>query len=164
MLINFAGPPAQAEESTYQRLSYQSVIDHNENPALIKDKIVLIGITATAGPDVYLTPVSQGRPMTGIEILANTIETVWSGRFIRRPTQGARMVILIALGALVGLVSKQPGRGLLLVGVVTGVYFFAANALFDSGGVLLDMLYPFLTILISFIGAMGYRFSIMRRA
>ena len=164
MLINFAGTPAQAEGSAYQRMSYQSIIDHDEDPALIKDKIILIGITATAGPDVYLTPVSQGRPMTGIEILANTIETIWSGRFIRRPTQIVRMVILIALGALIGILSKQPGRGLLLVGIVALVYFIAANALFDSQGVLLDILYPFLTILISFIGAMGYRFSITRRA
>jgi CHASE2 domain-containing sensor protein len=163
MLINFAGPPAQAQGSTYQRTSYQSVLDHSENPASIKDKIILIGITATAGPDVYLTPVSQGRPMTGIEILANTIETIWSSRFIQRPSLAIRILILIGLGALVGLVSKQPGSGLLLLVGVAGTYFILANVLFDSKGILLDLLYPFLAILTSFMGVMGYRFSILRK-
>ena len=51
-----------------------SVIDNSAPDELIQDKIVLVGLTATGGKDFYLTPVSQGRPMAGVEILANYVE------------------------------------------------------------------------------------------
>ena len=63
MNIYYAGPPAQADATTFQTVSYQAVLNQEVDDALFQDKIVLIGMTATAEPDRYLTPISRGRPM-----------------------------------------------------------------------------------------------------
>ncbi len=159
MLIHFAGPPAQSGVQTYHTLSFQSVLDGTARTDWLKDKIVLVGMTATAVPDRYLTTTSQGRPMYGLEILANTIETVWSGRFIRQPGAGARLAVLLLLGALAGLASVSPWRGLAWAAALSLVYFLAAAFIFDASGVLLDLLYPFLTIGLAYVAASAYRYS-----
>ncbi|NIP28799.1 MAG: CHASE2 domain-containing protein, partial [Phycisphaerae bacterium] len=71
-------------------------------------KIVLIGMTATAEPDNYLTAVSSdGRQMFGVEILANTIEAIWSRKFITRPGDLTRAIVLLFLGVLTGLLCTR---------------------------------------------------------
>jgi CHASE2 domain-containing sensor protein len=160
MFIHYAGPPAVRDARTYQMVSYRSVIEDTVPEELIKDKIILVGITATGGKDFFLTPVSNGRPMAGIEILANTIETIWSSRFISQPAEGVRIFVLLLLGALVGLVSRHLWSGLAFTVIIALMYFLLASWLFDSMGVLLDLFYPFLVMLLSFMLAVIYRQTI----
>lgn len=160
MIVYYAGPPARPGATTFQTVTYQDVLDANVPPGVFKDKIVLIGMTATAEPDRYLTPVSRGRPMYGVEILANVIESVWSGRFIRQPGDGIRVAILLLLGVVTGLLCTRPWSGLLLAGLVAGLYFLAATWVFDYSGIMLDFLFPFLAIALSYATVTAYRFSI----
>lgn len=160
MDIHYAGPPAQAGHSTFQTVSYQDVLDQIASPELFRDKIVLLGVTATAEPDRYLTPVSQGRPMYGVEILANVMEATWSGRFITRPNDMVQMVLLLFLGVVTGLLCTRPGSGLIFTGGIAVLYFLGVTWLFDFQGIMLDLLFPFLTIALSYATVTAYRFSI----
>jgi adenylate cyclase len=160
MFINFAGPPMDATQTTFQTVSYVDVINGKAPDQLFTNKIVLIGITATAEPDRYLTAVSRGRPMYGVEILANTIETIWSGRFITRPSIWVQIGLLLGLGILTGLLCTHPWQGLAVIGGESILYFLGASWLFDARGVMLDLLYPLLTIVASYAIVIGYRFSI----
>ena len=90
MEIYFAGPPASPGKTTFHTVSYMDVLDGRVPAELLKDKIVLVGITATAEPDRYLTPVSRGRPMYGIEILANMVELIWIGSLHLPPRRTRR--------------------------------------------------------------------------
>jgi CHASE2 domain-containing sensor protein len=163
MWIHYAGPPSQPGAAVFQTVSYQDVLDGVAPPELLKDKIVLVGITATAEPDRYLTPVSRGRPMYGVEILANVIETIWSGRFITLPALWLRVGILVLLGALTGLACVRPWLGLALTFVLAALYFAVASVLFDLRGVMLDLLFPFLTIALSYATVTAYRLSFEAR-
>lgn len=160
MSIYYAGPPAEPDRNTFQTVSYQDVLDGNFPAGLFAGKIVLVGIMATSDPDSYLTPVSRGRPMYGVEILANTVESVWSERFIRQPQPLAQLLLLLLLGVLTGLVCTRPWSGLLLAAVLGGLYFLFAMLMFDARALLLDLFYPFLTIALSYAVVTAYRFSV----
>ena len=47
-------------------------------PAEFVGKIVLVGVTAPIGKDVFVTSASS-KPMSGVEVWANSIETVLRG-------------------------------------------------------------------------------------
>jgi adenylate cyclase len=160
--LNFAGPPASAEGQAFHILSYQDVVDGSFDPALVSNKIVLVGVMAAAEPDSYLVPVSQGgRPMFGVEILANALETVWSRRFVRTPDSWVQIALVLALGALTGLLlNVRPWAGLGLAVALVLVYFVAAMWLFDRQGWLLSLLYPTLAIMMSFVLVTVYRYSL----
>jgi adenylate cyclase len=130
---------------------------------LFQDKIVLVGITATAEPDRYLTPVSRGRPMYGIEILANMVEAIWTGRFIYHPSTIINALILICLGMLTGLLCVRPWIGIIGAAGVAGLYFLLASWLFDLSGVMLDLFYPWLAVALSYVMVTAYRYSIESR-
>lgn len=159
MQVNFVGPPSQEGISTFHSVSYQTVLDGDAPSGYIEDKIVLVGMTATAEPDRYLTPISSGRPMYGVEILANAIETVWSGRFLRLPSVWVQIGILLLLGLLTGLLSARPWMGLIIASGEAILYFIAASFLFDRNGIMLDLLYPFLAIVLSYVTVTTYRLS-----
>ena len=164
MLVHYAGPPASPDRTTFRMVSYEDVLDGKVPAEAFRDKIVLVGITATAEPDRYLTAVSQnGRPMYGVEILANAIETIWSGRFIQLAPLSLRIAIMVVLGVIVGLLSTRPWVGL-VAGVIVGtVYFLVASWLFDYQGLLVDLFYPFLTIGLSYLMVTVYRFWVEDR-
>ncbi len=160
MRIYYAGPPAQPNQTTFAMVRYQDVLAGAVPAELLRNKIVLVGITATAEPDRYLTPVSDGRPMYGVEILANVIETIWSGRFINTPGTAVSVMILLALGLLVGLVCTRPMTGLLFGLVIATLYFLLVSWVFDVTGLMLDLYFPLLTIALSYLMVSAYRYSV----
>ena len=160
MRIYYAGPPAEPGQTTFTTVPYQDVLAGTAPAELFRDKIVLVCITARAEPDRYLTPVSDGRPMYGVEILANVIESIWSGRFIRVPGTAVSVLILLGLGLLVGLVCVRPVTGLVFALTIAGIYFLMVSTLFDVTGLMLNLYYPFTTIALSYLMVTAYRYSV----
>ncbi len=165
MFVHYAGPPARPGAASFTTVSYEDVLEGRAPEGIFEDKLVLVGITATAEPDRYLTPVSEeGRLMYGVEILANAVETIWSGRFIVQPALGLRLLILLVLGAGVALLCTRPLTGI-LASIGTGtLYFLVASWLFDYQGILLDLFFPFLTIALTYALVTAYRFGVEARA
>ncbi len=78
-LIPFAGPAG-----SYPRVSFSQVLEGAYRPDLFRDRIVLVGVTATGLGDALPTPVSgHGVPMPGVEINANILESLRSDDVIR---------------------------------------------------------------------------------
>lgn len=163
MSIYYAGPPGQSEPHTFPLVPYQAVLDGVADPALFQGKIVLVGITATAEPDRYLTPVSRGRPMYGVEILANAMETIWSRRFIRHAPLVINGVMVLLLAAVTSLLVSRPRSGLIFTTVLMVGYFLGATWLFDGTGLALSIFFPWLAILLSYSAATFYRYSLASR-
>jgi adenylate cyclase len=160
MRIYFAGPPAQPEQATFTMVPYLDVVAGAVPDELLRDKLVLVGITATAVPDRYLTPVSDGRPMYGVEILANVIEAIWSNRFIRMPGTAVQMLVLLGIGLLVGLVCTRPVLGFVLAATLAGVNFLLVSWVFDATGFMFDLFFSTLTIGLSYSLVTAYRYAL----
>ncbi len=147
--IDFAGPPG-----TYAHISASDVLRGDVPPGLLENRIVLVGTTAIGLGDVYPTPVSgESVLMPGVEISANIIDNMLSGRILQtvQPWQNAVFCMLPVLLLAPGLWLLAPRKVLMLVVVSIastlatsylalrwGGYWFAPGA----GLMALVLLYP----------------------
>ncbi|HEY9890047.1 MAG TPA: CHASE2 domain-containing protein, partial [Candidatus Obscuribacterales bacterium] len=103
--IHFLGPT-----QTFEHIPFWYVLDPDlwqnylQSGAVFKDKIVLVGSTASLHQDFHNAPFSRGvaypQPLAGVEILANDIATLQAGNglAIALPHSWARAGLLLAVG------------------------------------------------------------------
>ena len=109
--LSFLGPPGHV-----QTLSYVQALTGEFTPGTFRDKIVLVGATAAGLGDLLPTPVSGLRqPMPGVEIHANAVESIRSGRLVHEVPPLATLAAagLMALVPLFWLPRLNPLGGLL---------------------------------------------------
>src|SRR5690606_2965074 len=81
LLIPYAGPPGH-----FRMVPYVDVLRGKVDPALLRDKFVLIGSWGTGLGDTFPTPVSHNQAsMSGVEILANGLQSSLEDHWIRTP-------------------------------------------------------------------------------
>ena len=78
MLVNFHGPAR-----TYPYVSFADAAQKKFSPGTFKDKIVLVGASATGIGDLRVTPFG-GLDFPGVEIHANLIDNILNHQFLRR--------------------------------------------------------------------------------
>jgi CHASE2 domain-containing sensor protein/tRNA A-37 threonylcarbamoyl transferase component Bud32 len=82
ILLNYYSPQVA------QQVSLSQVLDGKIDPNWIKDRIVLIGVTAPSGNDFFFTPYTAGQQnfrMAGVEIHAQMVSQILSAVLDRRP-------------------------------------------------------------------------------
>ena len=119
--IDFAGPPG-----TYQSYPMWKVLSGEVPPAEFVGKIVLVGVTAPIGKDVFVTSASS-KPMSGVEVWANSIETVLRGF----PLQSANLILsfalILAFAVAPALLGLRMGSLLVSLSSVVLVILFAVG-------------------------------------
>ena len=119
--IRFLGPSGH-----FQTISYAQVLRGGFTKDLFKNKIVLVGATASGMNDLLSTPVSGlGQPMSGIEVHANTLESIRRHTLISLEPHKVAIFALIffALMPLLWLPRLTALKGLTL----TLLYFVGAT-------------------------------------
>jgi adenylate cyclase len=149
--IDYAGPPGTVDHVSFSRL-----LDGRTPPGFFRDRIVVVGATASSLQDVHDTPTGGGEPMSGPEIQANAIATVLDD-FPLQPAPGALTVALIVVLGLVG-----PGVALTLgplraaiAGVLVAALFTVAVQLAFNSGLIVSFLYPLASLLLGVVGALA---------
>ncbi|NDQ56382.1 MAG: CHASE2 domain-containing protein [Acidipila sp.] len=99
VMINFRGPVR-----TFPYVSIADVVNHTFPPGTFKDKIVLVGASATGIGDLRSTPFSSIN-YPGVEIHANVIDNILNQRFLQRDvTQiGVDLLLIFFFGVPLGL-------------------------------------------------------------
>ena len=154
--IFFYGPP-----QTFEHIPFSHVLDpENWNTYLnegkyFKDKIVIIGPTATISQDFHLTPFSAfTKSMPGVEIHANAIATLLEGRSIAEampnPVHQGLFVFLGVVGAgfTITRIKNLPIRIALAAGTVFA-WAGISYALFVYGRVIVPTAVPVAAIALS---------------
>jgi CHASE2 domain-containing sensor protein/signal transduction histidine kinase len=116
LMIPFLGPPGH-----FTTLSYADVLRGAVDAARLRDRWVLVGATAQGLGDAYATPLSrEGRTTPGIELSANLLQALRSGRGIVPAGALARFGLgaLPLLAAFAGFLLLSPRRSLLLLGAL----------------------------------------------
>ncbi|WP_421569869.1 CHASE2 domain-containing protein [Stenotrophomonas sp. PD6] len=96
--VRYAGPP-----DSIPQVSYVDVLNGEVDPALLQDRLVLVGMTASGIGPRLLTPTARERWMTGTEYQANVASMLLAGKAITPlalPWQAALSGLLVALCAL----------------------------------------------------------------
>jgi adenylate cyclase len=116
----------------------------------IEGRIILIGSSAPGLLDLRATPLDAAVP--GVEILAQAIEHVLSGRQLTRPDYALALeqLVIILFGVLIALVlAKVSARAAGLMGLFAIMSLLVGGRLaYDHLGLLLDPLYPALALLL----------------
>jgi len=126
VMVNFHGPAR-----TYRYVSFADVVQKKFAPATFKDKIVLIGASATGIGDLRVTPYGS-LDFPGVEIHANLIDNMLNRSFLKRGVKQALTDLgwILVFGILLGmwLAVVQPrwlGFGFLLLAPFAGVIYWA---------------------------------------
>lgn len=95
-------------------------------------KAVLIGFGSIEVSDRLFTPVSNQLPMSGVEINANVVDMLLTGRSLRRiGAMPELLLVVVASMIFIWLVVRRPGvHGLLLLAGLLVLGYFAAFFLF----------------------------------
>ncbi len=124
-------------------VSAEDVLSGEATPELLRDKLVLIGVTGLGLLDFQATPLGERIP--GVEVHAQILEQMFDGTYLRRPTAAAWIEAALLAGAGLVLVVFVPTvrpaiSALLLAGVLAALA--AIGILGFRTGLLLNVAAP----------------------
>lgn len=168
MPINFTMAPSslfnqnQSENASLRVVSFLDLYnDTGRDWSFLKDKIVLIGAGFKNSGDNKLTPLDNNVAVPGVMIHAQAIQTILDQAWLRNLTlpEQIGVIVLLALLALAAVFllpiwAALPLLALLVLGYEAG----AAPLLFRWQGLILNMVYPPLTVILAAICGYAYRY------
>ena len=159
MYVNYFAQPNKFTHISFSDLLNENLVDKQGNPINFRDKIVIIGPTAIDLQDDYLSPVSEGVRMPGVEIHANNVQTVITQEFLRdQPLMSLWLTLLGILAVNIVLFSFLKVRYTVPLAVVECFGMLIAGIVAYESRILVNVVYPILTIILSFIGTYLLRF------
>lgn len=149
LLVNFIGPP----QTTYPTYSAAFVPLGDYDPALFKDKIVFIGASSKTLQDLYPTPYSATVLTPGVEIVANTVDTLLSGDYLRLvpPWVTTLLILTFALAARLLAGYQRPTLSISLMSAATLGYLLIRQGIFMQTGWQLAIVTPSLMLLLGVV-------------
>ena len=139
LLIDFAGP-----RHTFPSYSVADIVAGAVPDDAVRDRIVLVGATATGLYDMRSTPF--GHVFPGVEIHANVIDDILGDRFVTRPAWSEifDLLAIVVLGGAVGVLLPRANArvGLLTVSGLAAGYVLLAQWAFVERGMWLGIVYP----------------------
>lgn len=173
MIINFAGPASSAAADgtrTFPIRSYAGYARETpEDPALWPDtravggKIIMVGaFDKGMADDEKQTPFGM---MFGIEIHANSLNTLLTGRFIRHLPVGIDILIAFICIMLVAFIASRMKSlwSLPISLVMAALMFLGCSMLFDELNILINFSIPFIGMFFTYITIVLYRASTEER-
>ncbi|MDD5438604.1 MAG: CHASE2 domain-containing protein [Candidatus Omnitrophica bacterium] len=159
IIINFPGPWVE----TFRHYSYVDVLTSyvasmkGEAQGAVrlsefKDAVCFIGITATAAPDAHPSPFEALYP--GVGLHASLLNGILNRSFIWRAGKEANCLILLFLMALTAVITfaSRKRQGLIFVAGVIAAVGAVSVVAFTAFGVWIDVFYPVLVIILSYLG------------
>ena len=155
--INFV-----ADNESYPYVSYGDIISGDFDYSLVKNKTILIGMTATGEPDTWAIPTSASK-VPGVLIHVAAMDTILRQRFLIEPGIVTTMLIMLSLVGILAVVLPRSGSWYakdIVKGVVVTVGLFVAYLVatflaFDRGYIL-NVLYPLLTLPVVYVSSVLY--------
>jgi adenylate cyclase len=159
MLINYvAGSSGTGATANFQTISYVDVMRGQVDPNIFTDKIVIVGATAVGMGDNFWTP--MGRMVNGVDVHANAINTILTGDFLRPAPSIITFVLIVALALICGLlVLRLRVLWAMLSVIFIGIAYLVVAFLSFDKGTMLNMVYPPMAIVVSFVGVNLYNMT-----
>ncbi len=132
-------------------ISAADLLDGSYDPARLRGGAVLLGSSALGLTDQDQTPLGQ---MPGIEVWAQTLESMLTGNLLRRPASMNLIEIAIMLVAGLVIIFALPYESPRIAGTallsLVAILFVSALASFKFSKLLLDGVYPALSSMLVF--------------
>lgn len=148
--IAFSGRAGTYYKAVNGGCSFKDIYEGNYPKDAFKDSIVLIGDYAMGMRDNYYTSISHSDQMYGVEVHANILAQMISGRYIQESTKLSAAIITILLGAIACVIflTVPTAMSILLFIGIALLYLLAANAIYRINGTELPILAPVITVFV----------------
>ena len=137
-------------------VSAEQILSGSVPADVLRDKLVLVGITGLGLLDYQVTPLGERIP--GVEVHAQLIEQMYDGNYLRRPTGATWLeaALLLAAGALLVLwvPTVRPWMSASLLAAVLAVLVALGLAAFRAG-YLVDVAAPAIGAAVLFAGLLA---------
>ena len=155
LLVNYLGPA-----KTFPHYSITDILHGRLSPDLFKDKIVIVGATATGIYDLRVTPHSNVYP--GVEIHANIIDNILQQNFLEHSNWAKFLDVctIIILGLVVGVVVPRVKAlsGVVFILIMMSAFVVVNVFAFIHSRLWLNMVYPILTMATIYLMITVYRY------
>lgn len=157
--INYAGKGSTSNReaaTTFDVHSYSSFINTKKS-VLVKNKIVMVGAFSSGmAEDLYATPFKN---MYGIEVLANTVNSIIKNDYINYLNRYAYLGILLFIAILVSMTASVQNiiRAYLYSIQVVINYFVIAIIIFYTTDIVLEIPKVIIISILSFMSVIVYR-------
>lgn len=159
--IDYHGPA-----NTFTTISLADVVQRKAPPEVFRDRLVLVGPTATGIADMAVTPFQQ-EAFPGVEVHANFINNLLDGHFIRRGLRenlvDLGFILLFSLAAGLLLSIAPPVRATAILVVSLGLFLWLTYYLFAAQRIWIAAFLPTATLTINYAGIVSYRFFFEER-
>lgn len=157
--IFFFGPAG-----TFKTYSFTDILEGRVSAGEFKGKIVLVGAEAADLHDEYFTPSSGARPISGVEIHANVVESVLQHKTLAE-VEDARTIffilLIISAAAAFSVAYLKLRHALPLFFPYAAIYVIGAAAFFGRG-IALPIFYPLLALVLVYGFGLAFRYLMVR--
>ena len=158
LLVNYHGPAGRFETYSLSRVLAGLVPESS-----LRDHIVLVGANALGSRDTFVTPFTSVMP--GVERLATIIESMVSGRHLRRlaaaPWLEASAMLAAAL-ALALAVSRLRFAGAVVVAVaIVAAFALSGQVMLERYGLWQASALPIVASVLTFTALLLYRYRLL---
>ncbi len=123
----------------------------------LKDKICVIGMTASGATDLKPVPLESSYPMVGL--VAGALNSFLTKRFIFPVSPAGNVFItLIILSLSLIICLNLPAMRSLLLSLGLGAGYFLLDCLLFDRGIYADLFLPLLVIILTYLPVLVYRF------
>jgi adenylate cyclase len=173
-LVPFRGPTLRADRTpTFRSYSFQDLILAEQqildgqppavDPAVFRDQIVVVGVSAEGLKDTFTTPFREGQ-MAGAEFHANVIDAILSGRSIAPASRLQRATVTTVPALAVGLVGAigtpwLTASAAALVSIT--IVWYTTHAL--ANGVWLPLVAPLVAAGLAFVADLAWMYFVEGR-
>ncbi|NGP89140.1 CHASE2 domain-containing protein [Fodinibius halophilus] len=183
MAINYFGGPG-----TFPRYSFENVIDDStvilasedssfqtntfsdpyyglKQSGVFEDKIVLVGATMPELNDLHSTPFAPQDAMPGVEMHANAIQTILSGKYIHHISPWFNLTLIVLLITLVAWAGRRySGLGGFMTYFSLGILVVALTIFeFLEFRFILDVISMLIALTVGYVTTQSYEYVIEQR-
>lgn len=159
--INYLGP-----RKIFPHYSIGDILHGNLPKGTFKNKIVIVGATATGIYDMRNTPFDPVYP--GLEIHATVADNILKNNFLHKPkwTVIYDILAILVLGVLTGIVLPRLNAlyGILFTAGVFFLHIYMSRFLFIHSGLLVNIVYPLLALVLAYTTLTLYRYLVEEKS
>ncbi|MBN1645372.1 adenylate/guanylate cyclase domain-containing protein [Candidatus Woesearchaeota archaeon] len=151
-LVNFAGKPG-----SFKSYSITDITNDRINSEEFENKLVLVGATSPDMHDDYFVPTSAGKAMPGVEIHANTIQTLINKDFLKEQSKLTVIILLLLIALVISITVYRFGlKGATIISpIIIVVYLIFSIKAFDYG-IIMNLVYLPIIVLVCYVSETLY--------
>ena len=146
-------------------VKFSDVRNKKVPPEVFNGKIVLIGMIATGGGDLYTSPV--GTQFPGMAIHANVIQNIINGQYLIRPEWAGKaelaLLIVFALFVSLAIPHMKAGHSAIIAIVLLALSIGGGIYLFTAYGYWLKMAYPAIMLVAGYTVVVSKRYLVTEK-